>query len=236
MGWSTRELALLAGTTLRAVRHYHEIGLLAEPERRSNGYKAYRTRHLVRLVQIRRLTELGFTLAQIAEVGDAPADDSTIQAVDASLSAAIDRLEHARAELAELREHPAPADMPPRMSAAAADLSPADRSLYAVLAQMAGDASADHWRALIDSSGRDPETTEFDALTEDADEATRERLAGHFAAQARAVEARHPLPPELRPALTSPTAGDALIRVLLDVYNPAQLDVLHRMWKHLGHL
>jgi hypothetical protein len=31
MAWSTRELAELAGTTLRAVRHYHEVGLLAEP-------------------------------------------------------------------------------------------------------------------------------------------------------------------------------------------------------------
>ena len=39
MAWSTREIAELAGTSLRAVRHHHEVGLLAEPERRSNGYK-----------------------------------------------------------------------------------------------------------------------------------------------------------------------------------------------------
>src|SRR5204863_5377681 len=39
MAWSTREIAELAGTSLRAVRHYHEVGLLAEPERRANGYK-----------------------------------------------------------------------------------------------------------------------------------------------------------------------------------------------------
>ena len=31
MPWSTRELAELAGTTVKAVRHYHEIGLLDEP-------------------------------------------------------------------------------------------------------------------------------------------------------------------------------------------------------------
>lgn len=61
MGWSTREVAQLAGTTLRTVRHYHEIGLLDEPERLPNGYKAYRTEHLVRLLQIRRLTGLGFS-------------------------------------------------------------------------------------------------------------------------------------------------------------------------------
>ncbi|MGY0020961.1 MerR family DNA-binding transcriptional regulator [Streptomyces sp. YJ-C3] len=39
MAWSTREIAELADVSLRAVRHYHEVGLLSEPERRSNGYK-----------------------------------------------------------------------------------------------------------------------------------------------------------------------------------------------------
>ncbi len=52
MAWSTRQLAALAGTTLRAVRHYHEVGLLDEPERASNGYKQYRTEHLLRLLRI----------------------------------------------------------------------------------------------------------------------------------------------------------------------------------------
>ncbi|MBB4854101.1 DNA-binding transcriptional MerR regulator [Mycobacteroides chelonae] len=28
MGWSTRELAELAGTSLRTVRQYHDIGML----------------------------------------------------------------------------------------------------------------------------------------------------------------------------------------------------------------
>ncbi|MBE1592289.1 putative MFS family arabinose efflux permease [Nonomuraea angiospora] len=31
LGWSTREVAELAGTTLKTVRHYHDIGLLEEP-------------------------------------------------------------------------------------------------------------------------------------------------------------------------------------------------------------
>lgn len=37
MAWSTRRLAELAGTSLRTVRHYHEVELLAEPERRADG-------------------------------------------------------------------------------------------------------------------------------------------------------------------------------------------------------
>ena len=55
MAWSTREIAELAGTSLRAVRHHHEVGLLDEPERRANGYKQYGVAHLVRLVRIKRV-------------------------------------------------------------------------------------------------------------------------------------------------------------------------------------
>lgn len=72
MAWSTREMADLAGVSLRAVRHYHDIGLLDEPERRSNGYKQYGVSHLVRLLRIKRLTALGFSLSQIAHMDDDP--------------------------------------------------------------------------------------------------------------------------------------------------------------------
>ena len=53
MAWSTHELADLAGTSLRTVRHYHEVGLLDEPERHSNGYKQYGVAHLVRGIRQR---------------------------------------------------------------------------------------------------------------------------------------------------------------------------------------
>jgi hypothetical protein len=54
VAWSTREIAELAGTTVRAVRHYHEVGLLDEPKRRANGYKQYGVAHLIRLLRIKR--------------------------------------------------------------------------------------------------------------------------------------------------------------------------------------
>jgi DNA-binding transcriptional MerR regulator len=37
VAWSTRQVAELAGTTVKAVRHYHKVGLLNEPERGANG-------------------------------------------------------------------------------------------------------------------------------------------------------------------------------------------------------
>jgi hypothetical protein len=53
------ELADVVGVTTRAVRHYHPLGLLPEPERRANGYREYGLRHAVVPARIRRLTELG---------------------------------------------------------------------------------------------------------------------------------------------------------------------------------
>ncbi|GAB3167784.1 MerR family transcriptional regulator [Streptomyces incanus] len=67
------ELAAAVGVTTRAVRHYHHLGLLPEPERRANGYRDYTLRHAVVLARIRRLTELGLGLA---EVRDVLADDA----------------------------------------------------------------------------------------------------------------------------------------------------------------
>ncbi|GAA1430701.1 MerR family transcriptional regulator [Streptomyces thermospinosisporus] len=62
------ELAAVVGVTTRAVRHYHHLGLLPEPERRSNGYRDYTLRHAVLLARIRRLTELGLGLAEVRDV------------------------------------------------------------------------------------------------------------------------------------------------------------------------
>ena len=58
MTWSTRQLAKLAGKTVKTVRQHHEIFLFDEPERSSNGYKHYEVTHLVRLLRIKRLVDL----------------------------------------------------------------------------------------------------------------------------------------------------------------------------------
>ncbi|WP_369388857.1 MerR family transcriptional regulator [Streptomyces sp. CG1] len=62
------ELAAAVGVTTRTVRHYHQLGLLPEPERRPNGYRHYTLRHAVVLARIRRLTELGLGLAEVRDV------------------------------------------------------------------------------------------------------------------------------------------------------------------------
>ncbi|MFC5816956.1 MerR family transcriptional regulator [Nonomuraea harbinensis] len=61
------EVAKLAGVTPRTVRHYHRIGLLAEPERTAGGYRTYGIGALSRLLQIRKLTALGMGLGEVAD-------------------------------------------------------------------------------------------------------------------------------------------------------------------------
>lgn len=59
------EIAALVGLTSRAIRHYHHVGLLPEPERRPNGFE-----HLDALAE-------------------APADDPRIAPLPAGLVAAV---------------------------------------------------------------------------------------------------------------------------------------------------
>ncbi|MDG4865933.1 MerR family transcriptional regulator, partial [Streptomyces sp. T-3] len=99
------ELAALAGVTSRAVRHYHHLGLLPEPERRPNGYREYGLRHAVELARIKRLTELGLGLG---EVRDVLADDEgkelaeVLEELDADLARQEDALRERRARLGVL--------------------------------------------------------------------------------------------------------------------------------------
>src|SRR5687767_13104285 len=69
-----RQLASYAGVTIRAVRHYHQVGLLPEPERNSSGYRTYDAAAVVRLIRIRTLAEAGVPLARVQELLDADAD------------------------------------------------------------------------------------------------------------------------------------------------------------------
>jgi DNA-binding transcriptional MerR regulator len=232
VAWSTRELAELAGTTLRAVRHYHQVGLLAEPERRSNGYKQYGVTHLVRLLRIKRLVDLGFTLPQIAELGeldDHPAE--ALRTLDADLAATIDRLQRTRAELREVLDQAAPTDLPPEFaSVARVDLSEADRSFVAVLGRVIGPQRRQAWADMLQDLPDDPVAAEFDDLPAEADEATRQAVAERMVPYVHTVRARHPdLNEPLSDAprgarFAARTVGDAL----RDLYNPAQLDVLQR--------
>lgn len=61
------ELARLAGVSLKTLRHYHKVGLLAEPVRQENGYRDYDVSHVIRLLRVRQLVRIGLPLVRIKE-------------------------------------------------------------------------------------------------------------------------------------------------------------------------
>lgn len=61
------QIADLAGTTPRAVRHYHRLGLLEIPPT-VRGRREYGVEHLARLLRIRWLANGGLSLRQVAEI------------------------------------------------------------------------------------------------------------------------------------------------------------------------
>ncbi len=61
-------LARRAGVNVQTVRYYERRGLLEDPRDRGSGYREYSEETLERLRFIKRAQELGFTLANIADL------------------------------------------------------------------------------------------------------------------------------------------------------------------------
>ena len=74
--WTVRELANLAGVSVRTLHHYHHIGLLLPARVGDNGYRSYGPAELVRLQQILFFRELEFPLDRIRELLDRPDFDA----------------------------------------------------------------------------------------------------------------------------------------------------------------
>ena len=98
------QLAAYAGVTVRAVRHYHQVGLLPEPDRDASGYRRYGASAVVSLIKIRTLADAGVPLSRIRTMLDADADSfaEAVRRIDARLRDEISRLEAGRAQIARL--------------------------------------------------------------------------------------------------------------------------------------
>ncbi|GAA1049686.1 MerR family transcriptional regulator [Arthrobacter russicus] len=73
--WSISEVAKMARVSSRALRHYHQIGLLQPSWTAHNGYRYYEQAELLKLQRILLLRELGIGLETIAEVLDGQTDE-----------------------------------------------------------------------------------------------------------------------------------------------------------------
>lgn len=65
MLYTVKQVAELTGTTIKALHHYHKIGLLEPCEITDSGYRLYGTEELERLQQILFYRELDFSLNDI---------------------------------------------------------------------------------------------------------------------------------------------------------------------------
>ncbi|WP_086669074.1 MerR family transcriptional regulator [Lentzea kentuckyensis] len=93
------DAAAFAGTTPRAIRHYHEIGLLPEPERGGDDRRRYGYEDMIRLLWIRRMANAGIALDDIRDAFTTAGADS-----GDGIAGILERLEETLAEQeAELR-------------------------------------------------------------------------------------------------------------------------------------
>jgi DNA-binding transcriptional MerR regulator len=98
------QLAAYAGVTIKAVRHYHQRGLLEEPPRDASGYRRYSAQHAIDLVKIKTLAEAGVPLARIKELLAANPDRfaAAIAEIDRNLQERAKEVRRTRERIARL--------------------------------------------------------------------------------------------------------------------------------------
>ena len=90
------------GLSLRTLRHYDEVGLLRPTGRTDGGFRLYTEPDVQRLLLIRRMKPLGFSLEEMADLldlTDSLADGDTPEA-RARLEAYVTSAQERRADLA----------------------------------------------------------------------------------------------------------------------------------------
>ncbi|MFE2877158.1 MerR family transcriptional regulator [Streptomyces roseus] len=231
------EIAALVGVTTRAIRHYHHVGLLPEPGRRPNGYRAYSVRDAVLLARVRRLTELGLGLEEVRDVladdaGRALAD--VLEELDADLARQEAAIRERRRRLAALRAAPPGEDgpLPPALAALLARAPATDSPSAALdrehltLLDSAGAVGAELYEALGAVAADPAVPALYERLDELADAAVDDpRIPPLAAAMAAAV------PDGVFEAIPAGggVPGEGFKEALLAEFAPAQAEVVRRV-------
>jgi DNA-binding transcriptional MerR regulator len=231
------QLAAYAGVTIKAVRVYHDRGLLPEPPRDASGYRRYDAHHAIQLVKIKTLVDAGVPLARVAGLLVAPPDQfaAAIDEIDAGLRKRAEEIRRARQRIAQLGAgdrlfvSPAVADYLDRLR----ELGISDRTIRLerdlwILLQAVSPAQAAAWAADKLEAITDPE---FQSLYRDYDAAVDwppdDPRLPELATRANRWYAAHG--PE---AATGPALADANITRLAAAAAAAQSP----SWTRLGRL
>ncbi|MFH8980059.1 MerR family transcriptional regulator [Streptomyces varsoviensis] len=100
------QLARYVGVSVKAIRVYHDKGLLPEPDRDASGYRRYGARDAIDLVKIRTLAEAGVPLARIRDLRSATDEQfqQALREIDDELTARISALRAAQGRLRQLAD------------------------------------------------------------------------------------------------------------------------------------
>ncbi|MGX1567101.1 MerR family transcriptional regulator [Streptomyces sp. NPDC055506] len=99
------DAAAFAGTTPRAIRHYHQIGLLPEPGRGGDGRRRYGYDDMIRLLWIRRMSEAGISLDDMRAAFDEARDiEDVLGRLEETLAAQEADIKRQRAAVQRLRD------------------------------------------------------------------------------------------------------------------------------------
>ena len=129
-----KDLATLAGTTVRTIRYYHQLGLLAVPERDS-GWRSYGFTHLSRLMRVRWLVESGVPLAEVPQMLAPPVDADQRTAVVDDLEGVLAAIDDKLTVLAAQRDRVVILLERVRTHGRLSPLPPSFVRLYAALAE-----------------------------------------------------------------------------------------------------
>lgn len=101
------ELAERTGMSLRSLRHYDEIGLVTASGRTEGGFRLYTPEDVERLMLIRRMKPLGYSLDEMRELLDlveGESDDGIAGSRAEALAEVVTRAHERRADLARKLE------------------------------------------------------------------------------------------------------------------------------------
>ncbi|WP_427008168.1 MerR family transcriptional regulator [Pseudarthrobacter sp. H2] len=97
------ELAERTGLSLRTIRHYDDVGLLPATSRTDGGFRVYTEDDFDRLMVIKQMKPLGFSLEEMAEILGILASSEatgTDEEAHARLSVFLAKAVHQRAKMA----------------------------------------------------------------------------------------------------------------------------------------
>ena len=94
------ELAERTGLSLRTIRHYDDVGLLPATARTDGGFRVYSEDDFERLMVIKQMKPLGFSLEEMAEILSLLTEKPGAPRSAVRLSEILEQAAHQRAKLA----------------------------------------------------------------------------------------------------------------------------------------